>query len=113
VTRFVRRADVRYVEAHGDYARLHTNTGSHLIRMPLSTLEDRWRDAGFVRIHRSHLVALQHIDEVRMDSGRVTVRVGTELIPVSRRSTRELRERLMRQAKTTRQDRGLPEEPAP
>ncbi len=99
VTRFVRRADIRYVEAQGDYARLHTAEGSHLIRMPLTALEERWREAGFVRVHRSHLVAIQHIDEVRMESGRVTVRVGGEIIPVSRRSTRELRERLMRQAK--------------
>jgi two-component system response regulator LytT len=110
VTRFVRKSDVRYVEAQGDYARLHTSDGSHLIRMPLTTLEERWRDAGFVRVHRSHLVALQHIDEVRMDSGRVSVRVGNELIPVSRRSTRELRDRLMRQARTPRPDRGMPEE---
>jgi DNA-binding LytR/AlgR family response regulator len=99
VTRFVRRADVRYVEAQGDYARLHTAQGSHLIRIPLTSLEERWRDAGFIRVHRSHLVAIQHIDEVRMESGRVSVRVGDELIPVSRRSTRELRDRLMRQAR--------------
>jgi DNA-binding LytR/AlgR family response regulator len=98
-TKLVPRSAVRYVEAQGDYARLHTSDGSHLIRMPLTTLEERWRDAGFVRVHRSHLVALQHIDEVRMESGRVSVRVGDELIPVSRRSTRELRERLMRQAR--------------
>ena len=38
VTRFVQRSQVRYVEAHGDYARLHTEDGTHLIRVPLSTL---------------------------------------------------------------------------
>ena len=32
--------------------------GSHLVRIPLAALEERWRDAGFVRIHRSLLVAL-------------------------------------------------------
>ena len=74
VTRFVAAAEVRYVEAQGDYARLHTADGSHLVRIPLATLEERWADAGFVRIHRSHLVALRHIDEMRMESGRVSVR---------------------------------------
>ncbi|MFP5316654.1 MAG: LytR/AlgR family response regulator transcription factor, partial [Actinomycetes bacterium] len=59
VTRFVPRAEVLYVEAQGDYARLHTATGSHLIRSPLATLEEEWRDAGFVRIHRSLLVGLR------------------------------------------------------
>jgi DNA-binding LytR/AlgR family response regulator len=95
VTRFVKRSDVRYVEAHGDYARLHTGHDSHLVRMPLMTLEDRWATAGFVRIHRSTLVALHFVDEVRSDGGHYTVRVGDQHLPVSRRHARELRERLL------------------
>ena len=96
VTRFVSRSDITHVEAQGDYARLHTGEGSHLVRTPLSTLEEEWGPAGFVRIHRSLLVALPHVTEVRMDSGRcsVVVRGGAELV-VSRRHTRELRELLL------------------
>ncbi len=96
VTRFVARSDVRYVEAHGDYARLHTAAGSHLIRIPLAILEEQWREAGFVRIHRSLLVSLPHVAEVRMDAGRCTVVVGEEELAVSRRHTRELRDLLVR-----------------
>ena len=96
VTRFVSRSSVRYVEAQGDYARLHTASSSHLVRIPLSTLEDRWRTAGFTRIHRSTLVALNHIDEMRVEAGRCTVRVGGDWLPVSRRHTRELRDLLVR-----------------
>jgi DNA-binding LytR/AlgR family response regulator len=95
VTRFVRRSQVRFVEAHGDYARLHTGAESHLLRVTLAELETRWADAGFVRIHRSTLVALGHVDEVRAVDGRYTVRLGTDELPVSRRHARELRERLM------------------
>ncbi|MCW2845576.1 MAG: response regulator transcription factor, partial [Nocardioides sp.] len=40
VTRFVSRSDITHVEAQGDYARLHTGAGSHLVRAALSTLED-------------------------------------------------------------------------
>jgi len=97
-TKFVARSDVRYVEAQGDYARLHTGSGSHLVRIPLTTLEERWRDAGFVRIHRSTLVALAHVDEMRIDGGRCSLRLGGEWLPVSRRHTRELRDRLVRAA---------------
>ena len=98
VTRFVDRSEVTHVEAHGDYARLHTGQGSHLIRVPLATLEEEWAGAGFVRIHRSLLVALGHVTEVRMEAGRCTVAVGprdaaVDLV-VSRRHTRELRELL-------------------
>lgn len=46
VTRFVPLADIAWAEAHGDYARLHTRRGSHLVRVPLSTLEEQWRSGG-------------------------------------------------------------------
>ncbi|MGH3243397.1 MAG: LytR/AlgR family response regulator transcription factor [Spirillospora sp.] len=93
---FVRRSDVRYAEAHGDYARLYTGAGSHLVRVSLAALEEAWRDAGFVRIHRSHLVSLAHIDEMVVESGRCTLRVGGTRLTVSRRNTGALRERLLR-----------------
>jgi DNA-binding LytR/AlgR family response regulator len=96
VTRFVPRSEVRYIEAHGDYARLHTATGSHLVRIPLSTLEERWRDAGFVRIHRSLLVSLAHVEEVRAGAGRYAVVVAGVELPVSRRSAPALRDMLLR-----------------
>lgn len=97
VTRFVAVSDIRYVEAHGDYARLHTPEGSHLVRVPLATLEERWAPAGFVRVHRSWLVALRHVDELRVDSGggHVLVVSGNRL-PVSRRHARGMRDRLTR-----------------
>ena len=88
VTRFVRRCRVRYVEAQGDYARLHTADGQPPDpRRRSTTLEEEWRDAGFVRIHRSHLVSLAHVAEVRMDGGRCTVMVDGEELQVSRRHT--------------------------
>jgi DNA-binding LytR/AlgR family response regulator len=96
VTRFLNRSDIRYVEAQGDYARLHTADGSHLLRRPLTQLEEEWGPAGFVRIHRSLLVALAHVDEVRMDGGRCTVVVGDADLVVSRRHTPQLRELLTR-----------------
>jgi len=94
----------RFVESQGDYARLHTTTQSHLVRVPLATLEVQWAEAGFVRIHRSHLVALHHIDEMRVDSGHCTVRLGDDVLQVSRRHTRELRDMLVHRARPRRSD---------
>lgn len=96
VTRFITRNQIRYAQAHGDYARLHTETGSHLVRVPLSVLEERWAEHGFVRIHRSTLVALPHVSEVRMDHGRCSVVVGTTELQVSRRHTKALRDLVLR-----------------
>jgi two-component system response regulator LytT len=94
VTRYVRRSEVRFVEAQGDYARLHTAEGSHLLRTSLATLEQRWPD--FARIHRSTLVSLAHVRELRTEDGHCTVRIGEVTLSVSRRHTRELRDRLHR-----------------
>lgn len=96
ITTFVQRSDILYVQAQGDYVRLHTAGASHLVRMSLTNLEDRWSDAGFARIHRSTLVSLPAIDQVRVERGRCVVRLGDIELQVSRRHTRELRDRLMR-----------------
>jgi DNA-binding LytR/AlgR family response regulator len=104
VTRFLQVAEVRFVEAHGDYARLHTARGSHLVRVPLATLEERWAVHGFVRVHRSYLVATAHISELRVEpGGGHAVRLGTGpsavTLPVSRRLTRVLKDRLVHRAR--------------
>ncbi len=97
VTRFVQRSSVALVEAQGDYVRLHTTDGaSHLIRTPLSALAQTWADAGFVRVHRSHVVNLAHVREVHVQAGHCSVLVDlgglTTEIQVARRHTRTLRE---------------------
>jgi DNA-binding LytR/AlgR family response regulator len=96
VTRFVRRSEVRYASAQGDYVRLHTAGGNPLVRMPLTALEQRWADAGFVRIHRSILVGLAHVDEVRLSSAHPSVVIDGVELPVSRRHLPELRGLLRR-----------------
>jgi two-component system, LytTR family, response regulator LytT len=97
-TSIVDRSDVCWIQANGDYVRLHTvNGGSHLVRLPLSLFEERWANHGFVRIHRSHLVALRHVVEVRTGSGGgAVVRVAGQDLTVSRRHTAELKHRLLR-----------------
>ncbi len=97
-TKLVARNSVRWVEAQGDYARLYTSDGSHLVRIPLAQLEERWGKVGFVRIHRSYLVPLNLITELRMGASGYTVVIGSEEkeLPVSRRHTRELKDRLVR-----------------
>lgn len=102
VTRFVWRSQISHVEAQGDYARLHTGEGSHLVRVPLTQLEQEWAPAKFVRIHRSLLVSLAHVTEVRSEAGRCSVVVGGAAedieLQVSRRHTRQLKDLLARRS---------------
>ncbi|GLZ42372.1 LytTR family DNA-binding domain-containing protein [Actinokineospora sp. NBRC 105648] len=98
-TRYVRRGEVEYAEAHGDYVRLHTSTGVHLVRMPISRLQEYWEGSGFARVHRGFLVALDAVRELRSDSvGGLLAHTDLGDVPVSRRHARELRERLLQAA---------------
>jgi DNA-binding LytR/AlgR family response regulator len=97
-TKLIPRSSVRWVEAQGDYARLFTTDGSHLVRIPLAQLEERWEKAGFVRIHRSYLVPINLITELQLGGNGYHVVIGDDerKLPVSRRHTRELKDRIVR-----------------
>ena len=98
-TRMIERDSIRFVEASGDYVRLHSDDGPFLVRMPISALEDAWRDAGFVRVHRRYLIAIRHVTELRTrPGGGYDLVVAGQELPVSRRHARELRDRLSRTA---------------
>lgn len=97
VVRFVRRSDVRWVQAQGDYSRLHTGDGTgHLVRIPISELEARWAGAGFLRIHRSSLVRTAAVTEARLSGADAVVAVGAVQLPVSRRLVPAVRDALLR-----------------
>ncbi|PPG26339.1 DNA-binding response regulator [Pseudoclavibacter sp. RFBG4] len=82
----MRRSEVRWVDAEGDYSRLHTGRDQgRLIRVPISELERRWADAGFARVHRSHLVRTSAITEFRLTGADPVIKLGEVAIPVSRR----------------------------
>lgn len=94
-TRLVRRAEVRWVQANGDYSRLYTPTSDHLVRVTLSDLADRWAHAGFVRVHRSYLVHRDAVVEVRLSGTAPTVVLSDIELPVSRRLVAAVREVLL------------------
>lgn len=80
----IRRSDVRYVQAQGDYVRLHTDGDSYLVRAGISELAEQWASAGFIRVHRSFLVALDSMTAVRVGTMPSVTVAGVDL-PVSRR----------------------------
>jgi two-component system LytT family response regulator len=62
---FVRVDDVDWLEAAGHYVCLHADGATHIIRDTLSRLESRLDANRFVRVHRSAIVNLDHIKELR------------------------------------------------
>jgi len=87
----------RWVRAQGDYSRLYADGDvGHLVRIPISELEARWADAGFLRIHRSTLVRASAVTEARLSGTDPSVSVGEIVLPVSRRLVPTVREALVR-----------------
>lgn len=60
--------DIDWIESAGNYARLHTSKGSFLIRSTLKDLEKALDPAVFGRVHRSAIVNLDRIAEIRHES---------------------------------------------
>jgi two-component system, LytTR family, response regulator len=89
-------AAVDWIEAAGNYVRLHTGSDSHLLRISLAVLESRLDPALFLRIHRSTIVALRTVTGIRGgDHGEADVILsdGTNL-RAARSRARTLRMRL-------------------
>ncbi|MCH9651737.1 MAG: LytTR family DNA-binding domain-containing protein [Deltaproteobacteria bacterium] len=62
---FLDLEEIEWVEAQGSYVRLHTAGDSHLLRDSMKALEDRLPGDRYLRIHRSSLVRLDRIKELR------------------------------------------------
>jgi two-component system LytT family response regulator len=94
--RYVSADDVAWAEADGAYVRLHTDRGVHEIRDTLARLEASLDPRRFVRIHRSYLVNLTRVQELRPWFGGDAVLVlrGGQQLKVSRTYRAQLRQRL-------------------
>jgi two-component system LytT family response regulator len=79
---FVRTADIDWCEAAGNYISLHVGQQCHLIRETMNRLETQLDPSHFVRIHRSTIVNVERIQELRSSfNGEhvVLLRNGTRL----------------------------------
>jgi two-component system LytT family response regulator len=94
----IRIAEIDWVEAQDYCALIHTGKMSYLLRDSLRRLEPRLAAHGFVRVHRSAMVNLARVRELRRPAQREWVLVldgGAEL-PVSRRLRPEIQRQLGR-----------------
>ena len=64
-TQFVRTVDIEWIEAYGNYVRLHTSEERALLRQPLRRLVEQLDPRRFCRIHRSAVVNLDCVEEMR------------------------------------------------
>jgi two-component system LytT family response regulator len=92
--------DLDWIAAAGDYSELHTANATHLLRETMTTLEQKLDPAKFARIHRSRIVRLGEILELRSIENReyiVKLRDGSQ-----HRSSRTYADRVERWLRTGR-----------
>ena len=88
-------AEVEWLQAWGNYVNLRVRGHDYPLRSTIAGIESRLDPRRFARIHRSYLVALDHVASIEpLDSGdaRVHLRDGT-VLPCSRRYRQDLRTR--------------------
>jgi two-component system, LytTR family, response regulator len=73
---FLPVSDIRWISAEENYVRIRTNSETHLLRETMVRLQEKLDPETFLRIHRSSIVNLQHVKEVRTEAdGEYTVQL--------------------------------------
>lgn len=62
---FLRADDIEWIEAAGNYVKLHVGAETHVFRETMNALEARLDPSQFFRIHRSHIVNIERVRELQ------------------------------------------------
>jgi two-component system LytT family response regulator len=83
---FLPVSDIRWISAEENYVRISTQGETHLLRETMAHLEEKLDPNMFLRVHRSSIVNLQHVKEVRTeaDGEYAVVLVNGEKLTMSR-----------------------------
>lgn len=93
---FLRADEIDWIEAAGNYVRVHVGKDAHLLRETMNTIEGRLDQKMFLRIHRSRIVNMERVKELHPwfnGDYAVILRDGTKLM-LSRGYRDKLQERL-------------------
>ena len=96
-TYFIDVADVRSVRADAHYTLVHDGTRERMSPWSISEAEAQLDPAFFIRVHRSHIVAIPHVSWVRKEGDGAVVELdgpAPHRVPVSRVKIAELKARL-------------------
>lgn len=71
--------DILFLEAMGDYVKVHTPQKFHVVHSTLKAIEEKLPENKFVRVHRSYIVALSKIDYIQDG----VIYIGKTTIPIA------------------------------
>lgn len=82
--------DILFLEAMGDYVKVHTAPKFHVVHATLKSIEEKLPSTKFLRVHRSYIVAINKIDFIQEG----TISIGKTTIPVADTHKANLNKRL-------------------
>jgi DNA-binding LytR/AlgR family response regulator len=82
--------DILFLEAMGDYVKVHTAQKFHVVHATLKSIEEKLPASKFIRVHRSYIVAINKIDFIQEG----TISIGKTSIPVADTHKSNLNKRL-------------------
>jgi len=82
--------DILFLEAMGDYVKVHTPQKFHVVHATLKSIEEKLPASKFLRVHRSYIVAINKIDFIQEG----TITIGKTTIPVADTHKANLNKRL-------------------
>jgi len=82
--------DILFLEAMGDYVKVHTPQKFHVVHATLKSIEEKLPPSKFLRVHRSYIVAINKIDYIQEG----TISIGKTMIPVADTHKANLNKRL-------------------
>ncbi len=93
---FIPQEDVIWIEAAGDYSLLHTEEKEAAVRRPIKLLENELPADVFVRVHRSAIISVPHIREIRMmQKGEAQILLANDITVRASRSYRDVVQKLV------------------
>ena len=96
-THFIDTADIRSVRADAHYTKIHDGTRERMCPWSISEAEAQLDPSLFVRVHRSHIVAIPHVSFVRKEGDGAVIELdgpSPHRVPVSRAKIAEVKARL-------------------
>lgn len=96
-TQFIDTGEVRSLRADAHYTMIHDGNRERMCPWSISEAEAQLDPASFIRIHRSHIIALSHVSLMRKEGDGAVVELDgavPHLVPVSRAKVAELKARL-------------------
>lgn len=96
-THFIDTADVRSVRADAHYTKVHDGTRERMCPWSISEAEAQLDPGLFIRVHRSHIVAMAHVSFVRKEGDGAIIELdgpSPHRVPVSRAKIAEVKARL-------------------